>query len=200
MQWCFRFPTPGLRRCRSSRSLPPSRYGIRPSSYCSYRYRAWLRRASDGMHHGSFFARSPSILLRLAHPSHAWPAFAPPARSVEDSLTRSATNGCARRLAMRAVCRRLTSRARSSPALPCHRRVSSAEPPIRRALRSLRAQLRGPASCRRVAGRRAPPDLRPPGARGSWTLQRVPTGRGSGLRFDNGFRARRFHPPMADDA
>jgi hypothetical protein len=54
----------------------------------------------------------------------AWPAFAPPARSVEDSLTRSDRNGSARRLAMHAISIRLTSLPRSSATLPCHRRVS----------------------------------------------------------------------------
>jgi hypothetical protein len=62
------------------------------------------------------------------------------------------------------VSHRLTSLPRSSAALPCHRRVSIGGIHDRRALTLVwvRVQLRGPASCRRVAGHPVPPDLRPP--------------------------------------
>ena len=85
-----------------------------------------VRRPSDAMHHGSFFARSPRVLLRSAHPSlHLGRLTARRLRSQTRSGRMNMTRSQAR---FHAMFIRL-ARPIASSALPCHRRVSGADPP-----------------------------------------------------------------------
>ena len=85
-----------------------------------------VRRPSDAMHHGSFFARSPRVLLRSAHPSlHLGRLTARRLRSLR-SLRSDEHDALVPRF--HAMFIRL-ARPIASSALPCHRRVSGADPP-----------------------------------------------------------------------
>ena len=128
---CLTFPgTPTLRRHLASGDLLPSASKKRPCHPChGLRYRASMpcvRRPSDAMHHGSFFARSPRVLLRSAHPSlHLGRLTARRLRSLR-SLRSDEHDALVPRF--HAMFIRL-ARPIASSALPCHRRVSGAGHP-----------------------------------------------------------------------
>ena len=134
--------------------------------------------------HSSHARFEPSYVPLILR--YSWPTSAPPCSlgrrlppSVRDQRLRSKTRYTCRSSRTgtdRASSVRLTSFG------PCHRRVSSDEHPIRRALRSwLRVQLRALGIVPKSCGASAPPDLRPPVARGSWSVPRVPPGRGQSI-------------------
>ena len=144
------FPAPGLLRCRSSRSLPPSLSGLGHPGLAVF------------IGHPALASATLAALGALAHPSRRW------RRRMHRRLRRAALTPVDNKwlrscLALPAICFRLAS---------CHRRVSIDGHPTRRAYGVLGA--RGGALTMRVVGiqpkvRRAscPPGYRPPVARRS---------------------------------